>query len=198
VVGGDEFIVRGLPKKSSPGQNDDVYDLVSFDWGRVAGAEQFNLRVEQVIDRIDPKHGHTSANELVLDTTVTETHLQYQLPGAGNYTWTVRAMAGGEWKPWTQATAFKSLGTADVIDLRSPTIIKLFPQPAKDVVMIKCEDGIVRSAEIYDVNGRLVSTQGSLTGVISRVNVQELPSGTYSVVLQLDGRQLHTLPLIKQ
>lgn len=197
VQPGHQWItVRGLPKKLAPKENAVLPGVASFDWGAVAGAQQYQMEVSRVVDGAHGKQPRRSGVEIVLDTMLTSTSLSSVMLDAGNYTWRVRAQAEDAWKNWSDLANF-SVESASITSLDRSHGVRLFPQPASDVVFIESAAGVVQRARIYDMNGRLVSTQGNISGILCKLDVEELPLGTYTIVLEIDEREV-IVPLIKR
>lgn len=60
-----------------------------------------------------------------------------------------------------------------------PSTVSLYPNPVRDVLFINTQQK-VQTIEIYDINGRLVSTQSIKD---NHVNVSFLPKGYYIAVV---------------
>ncbi|MEO1438461.1 MAG: T9SS type A sorting domain-containing protein, partial [Bacteroidota bacterium] len=70
-----------------------------------------------------------------------------------------------------------------------PSIVTLFPNPATELVYLEWDNLSVEYMEVYDLNGRLVSTP--LAGEIDAVfSVKHLPKGVYLIHLQTDKGKL--------
>lgn len=71
----------------------------------------------------------------------------------------------------------------------------IFPNPAKEVLYINCnvENAIV---QIFDINGKLVQTD--LTFSNSEINISDLVSGTYLIILSTDNGKTGIQKFVKQ
>ena len=77
-------------------------------------------------------------------------------------------------------------GGSDVIASK----LAIFPNPANDVINITGESMLVNNVSIYDINGRVAKT-ASFTGVDNvSVNVSDLSSGVYTMIVFSDRGSL--------
>lgn len=81
----------------------------------------------------------------------------------------------------------------------SPTIPKIFPNPAKEQIMIQCPMGMSMPIRfrILEADGRSAMT-GELNQSSNLINLQGLPSGSYFLHLESEGRSIHSQPILKQ
>ena len=78
---------------------------------------------------------------------------------------------------------YKTFETLAAVDLKK-TKIKIYPNPAKDVLNISTEKAII-TVEIYDSLGRLIKTE---TG--NNINVSQLSKGNYLIKIKTNGQEL--------
>ena len=78
---------------------------------------------------------------------------------------------------------YKTFETLAAVDLKK-TKIKIYPNPAKDVLNISTEKAII-TVEIYDSLGRLIKTE---TG--NNINVSQLSKGHYLIKIKTNGQEL--------
>lgn len=70
--------------------------------------------------------------------------------------------------------------------------IKLYPNPSRNFINIHTGDNIQRT-DIYDMAGKIVKTSYS----VKRMNVEDLPKGSYLVKVQLSNNEVETIKFIK-
>ena len=84
------------------------------------------------------------------------------------------------------------------IETRMEHRYRVFPNPASSDLTIQCPeaDGKVRTATLYNTLGQPV-LQADLTGPLSPVSVQMLPTGVYWLTIREKGRIVHRQAIIK-
>jgi hypothetical protein len=75
---------------------------------------------------------------------------------------------------------------ANVVSLSSENI-KIYPNPAKEVLQIEAQSSIFSGFEIYDLNGKLV-LKSTETRLWNSIDISSLTSGNYLLLLQ-NGQQ---------
>ena len=85
----------------------------------------------------------------------------------------------------TPAMAFETIDVAEVgIEESKDVKVTAYPNPAKDFISIPVGDKKVESVKIYDVAGKLVSSQKmSLASNVISLDVSKITNGTYIVAL---------------
>ena len=84
------------------------------------------------------------------------------------------------------------------VETRMEPRYRVFPNPASSDLTIQCPeaDGKVRTATLYNTLGQPV-LQADLTGPLSPVSVQMLPTGVYWLTIREKGRMVHQQAVIK-
>ncbi|HJY14092.1 MAG TPA: T9SS type A sorting domain-containing protein, partial [Flavobacterium sp.] len=100
------------------------------------------------------------------------------------YVFNVGKAAVGALQHFAVATSVLSTNETDVNKLES---IKIYPNPAKDILNIELPANIKNfSLEINDMSGKLISTHGNE----SKINVSKLPNGVYLCTIKSDGETI--------
>ncbi|MCF6132882.1 FG-GAP-like repeat-containing protein [Flavobacterium wongokense] len=84
------------------------------------------------------------------------------------------------------------------IDSFNNGVFSVYPNPAKDVVNIQLKDNLnvtLKSAMVYDLNGRVVLTTSNLT---QPINVDKLATGTYILSISDSQNRNYTQKFIKE
>lgn len=80
-----------------------------------------------------------------------------------------------------KATSVESLlGIEDVI-ADSAAVIKLYPNPVNDVLVINASNISISNMEIMDLNGRIVKSVSANNAFEARINVSDLSAGVYMI-----------------
>ncbi len=77
---------------------------------------------------------------------------------------------------------FTLTGESGIEDVTVSDIVKIYPNPASDYIMISCESESVRNVQIYDLTGRIVM-EDEFT---SRIDVSSLSAGNYLLKIKTD------------
>ena len=81
--------------------------------------------------------------------------------------------------------------------------MKVYPSPSSDIVHIEFINGATPTdgdIRVVDLNGKLViqETFGAAPSVNrTSLNIAKLPSGVYTIVMELDGKQ-YAIPIVKE
>jgi len=73
----------------------------------------------------------------------------------------------------------------------------IYPNPATTILNIENNDVIITDISIYDVSGRLVYTDKSITSEVSTINIQNLNEGIYFITIQDEQNRSSTKRFIK-
>lgn len=90
--------------------------------------------------------------------------------------------------------ARKIFDPVSVKEVESTAVIKLYPNPAHDVISVQIQDNAM--LHIYSADGRLVLSKSILTGY-NDVDISQLSSGVYAVNI-LTEKQLMQTTIVKQ
>ena len=129
------------------------------------------------------------------DSTSTTTNQREAKEGDGTYL--VRIFDGGCWSLWSEP--FVITGFQGVNDVK----MKVYPSPSSDIVHIEFINGATPTdgdIRVVDLNGKLViqETFGAAPSVNrTSLNIAKLPSGVYTIVMELDGKQ-YAIPIVKE
>lgn len=91
-----------------------------------------------------------------------------------------------------------SITTGNIQSLDSNDyIISLYPQPAKDKLFIKAENGInITGYAIYNIQGQLILSQQE--NAVTEVDLSHIPNGTYYIKMATDNDRYTSKVFIKQ
>ena len=93
--------------------------------------------------------------------------------------------------------------TLDVFDATSITgvegmDVKLYPNPAQDVLTIEVSGTSVQDVAVYTILGQKVLTESIRPGTSVRLNTSALPSGMYQVMIITDkGNVIRKVEILK-
>jgi hypothetical protein len=80
--------------------------------------------------------------------------------------------------------------TLSVDDIDLNVEIKLYPNPASDIIYFEISNANIQSISIYDINGRLIKTSDNIS-----INVSELSSGIYFA--KVEGERMKTFKVLR-
>lgn len=87
----------------------------------------------------------------------------------------------------TTAVHIKGL---DISDISTQQLIKLYPNPASDVVTVEADKVMIQSIHIVDATGRIVDAIPNLNTASVRVNTEKLASGMYYIIINTNTGQV--------
>jgi hypothetical protein len=89
------------------------------------------------------------------------------------------------------STCYSLIGTG--IDNLSTDGIKIYPNPTTCAQLILSFDRAInkREVKVFDISGRLCMKQ-LVPSIINKVDVHALTNGTYSLIIEEDGRKLYS------
>lgn len=109
--------------------------------------------------------------------------------------WANSGSHNAQWQMINVGSGSREVGAvAEVLD--EPATILFYPNPVNDVLNIHLENHESAQAQIFDVSGRLIKS-AHLTELNNKVDVAELPGGTYFVEVETDSA-INRSRLIKQ
>jgi hypothetical protein len=77
---------------------------------------------------------------------------------------------------------------------------KLYPNPASKflILLLEQETNTVASVQIYNTLGQLMLQENGLSSNQTRLNIEQLPSGTYTARLTINGVTTKTKSFVKK
>ena len=142
-------------------------EAISIAWDADANVTSWNIQYRPV------------GGTLSTATTNTNSYTITGLTGLTTYEIQVQANCGnGNLSDWTAAITAQTTNVG--IDNYLLNSIKLYPNPANDVVNVQCTMYNVQSVEVIDVYGKVIKTM-SVTENPTRINVSGLANGMYFV-----------------
>jgi hypothetical protein len=89
----------------------------------------------------------------------------------------------------TNCTGIKEIG--------SDNLLSIYPNPSNGFVNLNSNE-IIRSIQVYDINGRLVYTQSNLNNNTIELNLNQLNNSVYSVKITLISEAVKQSKLVIQ
>ena len=168
----------------------------------------FQIKLYRFMNRIEVAYGHTGLNPNV--TTQVEVGLKGALANDFNNRMTDAAhnwknsLEGtdkastcklerdfqpeyGDMYVWMNLTQNPPNSVAD----NPENTAKVYPVPAGNELFVETENPAVETIEVYDVTGRMVKTS-SVSGLVTRINVEDLQAGMYIVSLKSGSQVVST------
>jgi len=87
-----------------------------------------------------------------------------------------------------------NFSTLETAEIKTNPKLQIFPNPASDFVNIKSTKKI-KSAEIFDMNGRQVL---KIEKVSNKIPLENLPKGIYLLIVQMENKETGTAKIIKK
>ena len=143
------------------------HEVISIAWDADANVTSWNIQYRPV------------GGDLATATTNTNSYTITGLTGLTTYEIQVQANCGdGNLSDWTAAITPQTTNVG--IENHLLNSIKLYPNPANDVVNVQCTMYNVQSVEVIDVYGKVIKTM-NVTENPTRINVSGLANGMYFV-----------------
>ena len=176
----------GTPTLVSPANGAMLNPFINsvFDWDTLNNSNSYEIQISELSD--------ISSLFLSNSTSITQDNLGPFTPN-NTYYWRVRARNSLGASPWSVTRSFVAnlgVGLTEVENSK----IELFPNPTSDYFTIKSEKEIL--LRIYSLDGKLVR-QEKITNQSSKIDVSNLNSGIYSLIIESDTNQFVT-KLIKK
>lgn len=174
------------PNLLSPSKNAPNRDVsIRLDWAVTINNQGYIVEIDT------NQNFNTGAFQTVTTSNSNQnfTHLRF----GTTYYWRVRARNSLGASPWSVTRSFVAnlgVGLTEVENSK----IELFPNPTSDYFTIKSEKEIL--LRIYSLDGKLVR-QEKITNQSSKIDVSNLNSGIYSLIIESDTNQFVT-KLIKK
>ena len=174
TVYGSEMTFTTLPEDVQPCNvptnlhtTDIQNEAISIAWDADANVTSWNIQYRPV------------GGTLATATTNTNSYTITGLTGLTTYEIQVQANCGdGNLSDWTAAITPQTTNVG--IENHLLNSIKLYPNPANDVVNVQCTMYNVQSVEVIDVYGKVIKTM-NVTENPTRINVSGLANGMYFV-----------------
>lgn len=80
-----------------------------------------------------------------------------------------------------KATAVEALLGIEEVSSPSANVIKLYPNPVNDVLLINASNISISNVEVVDINGRLVKSLSVGNSSDAKINVSDLSAGVYMI-----------------
>jgi hypothetical protein len=99
----------------------------------------------------------------------------------------------------TSAKTYTALFAASVKvdEMKATTNISVYPNPAKDKVMIELPENTVGTLALFDMNGKIIRRQ-SVNGNINTIDIDFLSAGAYILRLVQDGVASAGVKIVKE
>jgi len=154
--------------------------LTANTWYRVGFA--FNKTTGEVTWKGPGFYGTVPGTEVGVDPSEIDFVV---LAGTGN---TVSAIS--RFDNYT-ATATAVEGLLGIEDVENPieNVVKLYPNPVKDILYINTSYNNLTSVEILDINGRIVKSSGLNNNADAQINVSDLNAGIYMINIYSDNNK---------
>lgn len=172
----------------SPADKSDKQPLeIDFDWDPVEGAESYDIQIAT-----DEDFANITEEKLNL----TDTELSTVLPDSGQtYYWRARGVHADGDGPWSDVWELKTDGASGVDDISSLIFdIGAYPNPFADYVNISYTLAAPERISLYAVDntgaivGRLYEGLRPAGANNIRWRPNSLPSGVYTIVINISGR----------
>ena len=174
TVYGSEMTFTTLPEDVQPCNvptnlhtTDIQNEAISIAWDADANVTSWNIQYRPVGGTLTTATSNTNAYTITGLTGLTTYEIQVQAD-CGN----------GNLSDWTAAITAQTTNVG--IDNYLLNSIKLYPNPANDVVNVQCTMYNVQSVEVIDVYGKVIKTM-NVTENPTRINVSGLANGMYFV-----------------
>lgn len=95
----------------------------------------------------------------------------------------------------TKKVNFRAL-TSDVTDPEAASRVRIYPNPAKDVVRVALQEAASGQLSLFDNSGRRVLQQ--TLDADTALDVAQLPAGLYTAEIRFDGRIAHKQLVIER
>jgi len=171
------FVTAPLPPSSKvnlvnpPNNATKVLVNVDFKWDAVDGADVYTLQIAT-----DPDFTNIIVNN---NKVFSNTKTIFNLPPLTKLYWRVRAENDGGFSPWSDVWNFTTEDPKSINDLVNSDI-QIYPNPANDHLTInlsKIDDEY--TIEIKSIDGKPIVSYQNLSGNSQKIDVSELPNGSY-------------------
>ncbi len=168
---------------------------ISFDWGSTGTSY-----TEALIVSYGQGATGNSLNNLLLDTVfsglpgLTSSSFEITVATTGEYTFGFLA-----YSPADQLNIIMDNFSVDIstgLNDLSNSVIKVFPNPANDILNIKSEGNKIVNVEITDVLGKVQVSTNQIVG--NQINISNLATGTYFVNIESERGELFQTTVVKK
>lgn len=138
----------------------------------------------------------------ITTTCISQTHIVFDYDNAGNQIKRYLISVGRPSpKSATNIKDIKDIVESDLIKADIYNDIKYYPNPVREELYLKwglAEGNKVQSMDLYNLNGQLIKTVGSLENVNDYIfPFQQLPQAIYNLVLNYSNGEKKSLKIIK-
>jgi hypothetical protein len=179
--------ILGVPELLSPENYKTNVDLtLDLTWSEIIGAESYNIQVARDKDFSDL---------FVNLNNITASYTLSNLEGETDYFWKIQAKNSSILSEWSTEFQFTTKHKTNVEHLSGvETVVKVFPNPARDYIHIsvQSEEKQMVKIEVFNIKGQLIEipteTEVSPTGNLMKINLNRnrYPSGTYLIKITGD------------
>lgn len=172
---------------------------VKLDWKAVGGVDFYEYQ-------LDNTTSFNSGNQITgtkayIDQNPTNTDTEFEAFGLTpntTYYWRVRYSLNGTYGDWSDIWKFKISETGVGIEESAVVeTVNLYPNPAKSLATISSNSEL-KSVELYDYTGRIISNQQNLNSTQFQLDLLDVKSGMYMVVVNTANGVRTVKPLVVQ
>lgn len=176
------------PTLLSPADDEDlVSPYFDFSWEPVAGATSYQLQVslrndfsQSVLQNDSLIVGTSRANSVIASWT--------------DAYWRVRAFNKDSIGPWSSVWRYNVLGGEVDVKAQQERLF-VYPNPASDYVTIDARDRGVKYISIVTTSGAVLKTYTNVS-LAQSLDVTDLSTGSYKLLIELTNGKLYLKPLI--
>ncbi len=166
-----EAAVMTAPVLISPANNltDVDYNSVAFSWNSTFGASEYIFEISQ---------DQTFTSGLTTQNISSPNNILVGLDQNTQYFWRVASTDGNTTSSWSEVWNFTTQTNVNIDELSRNKNFSIYPNPAKDFIIIKTSSTAISEASIYNLDGQLILKLKNIRSN-SKISIENLTSGIY-------------------